>query len=377
MSKKVTIKNILMILGGILIGAGIGYFSAKLLLTEGGGSDEIGHPLYIKLMMLPLCVVGFFIVIGFHELGHVFAGLSQNFNFMLLTVGPLMFEKVSDKVVFKWNTNVNTFGGLALCLPEDQINLAKRYAFFVAGGPLASMLLGILTAVPLMIVEIDRTHALGFLSDFFLLLISMMSFGIALVTIIPFHSGGFTSDGGKMLELLIGGKESELQVMLLSQISLASSGVRPAQFDTDKLLHALSLAEQSPSKPYLHAFLYSHYQDVKDLDKAAFHLDEYLKGIDGVPSGFKASVYLEKAWFEARHFKNVELAREYFGKEKFGPIIPKSQILRAEAAIAHAEGNLELAAAKAKEAINELPKLLDKGSAIAEREWLEEMLLEN
>lgn len=377
MSKKVTIKNILMILGGILIGAGIGYFSAKLLLTEGGGNDDIDHPFYINLMMLPLSVIAFFIVIAFHELGHVFAGLSQNFKFRLLTVGPFMFEKELGKLVFKWNTNVNTFGGLALCLPEDQDKLAKRYAFFVAGGPLASILLGILTAILQLVLDIDRTHPAGYLSDFFLFLTCVMTICIAVATIIPYHSGGFTSDGGKMLTLLRGGKKAELEVILLSQITAASAGIRPALFDPETLLNALTLAEQSPNKPYLHAFLFNHYQDVKDIEKAAYHLEEYLKGVDGVPAGYKASVYLDKAWFEARYFKNVDLAREYFNKEKFGPIIPKSQILRAEAAIAYAEGNPELAAAKAKEAINELPKLLDKGSAIAEREWLEEMLLEN
>jgi hypothetical protein len=30
-----------------------------------------------------------------------------------------MIEKEEGKLKFKWNTNLNTFGGLALCLPQS------------------------------------------------------------------------------------------------------------------------------------------------------------------------------------------------------------------------------------------------------------------
>jgi hypothetical protein len=375
MKNKKIIKSILGFVGSLLIGGGIGYVAAKVLIGDSAG-DSIDHPLQIKLLMIPLGILAFFITIAFHELGHVFAGVSQNFKFRLFTVGPFMFEKELDKIIFKWNTNFNTFGGLALCLPQDQVNLTKRYAIFVAGGPLASLILGVLTAAPLLLIDFDRNHPAGYLFDFFLFLLSMMTFCIAVATLLPYHTGGFTSDGGKMLTLLRGGQKAEVEVILLSHIASGTAGTRPALYDARLMHHALNLPIEYPSKPYFHGFLYSHYQDIKDLDKTAYHLQAYLDGIDGVPDGYKAALYLEKAWFEARYHKNADLAKEYFNKEKFGPMIPKSQILRVEAAIAFAEDQPELAAAKVNEAIRELPKALDKGSAIAEKEWMEEMLEE-
>lgn len=373
MKNKKTIKSILGFLGALLIGGGIGYVAAKVSIGDSAG-DSIDHPIQIKLLIIPLGILAFFITIAFHELGHVFAGLSQKFKFRLMTVGPFMFEKELDKIIFKWNTNVNTFGGLALCLPEDQVNLIKRYAIFIAGGPLASILLGILTAAPLLLIDFDLNHPAVYLFDFFLFLICVMTFCIAVATLLPYHTDGFTSDGGKMLTLLRGGQNAEVEVILLSHIAGAAAGTRPALYDAQQMHYALNLPVEYASKPYFHGLLYSHYQDIKDLDKASYHLQEYLKGVDGVPEGVRAALYLEKAWFEARYNKNAELAKEYFSKEKFGPMIPKSQILRTEAAIAFAEGMHELAAAKVSEAIQELPKALDKGSAIAVKEWMEEML---
>ena len=357
-----------------IVGGGVGYMVAHLAL--GTAYTYFDPHWFHKLALFPMLVVSFFFVIGFHEMGHVWAGLSQKFEFRFVSVGPLMFEKELDKLVFKWNNNFNTMGGLALCLPKDDINLSKRFVVFTAGGPVASFVLSgigftILHFFPFQIADFGT-----YLLHAFLFTTSFLSLGIGIVTVLPMQTGGFTTDGGRIVNLLRKGPTAEIEATLLSYISKGTAGIRARLYDPNPLLRCVALPVESPMKPYLHSLLYNHFLDANQIEKAAFHLDEYLKAAETFPPGYVATLYLEKAWFEARFNKNVEGAKSYFSKEKIGVIVPKSLVLRAEAAIAFAEQNTELAKEKAADAIAQLPKLIDKGAAVAEKEWLEAMLSE-
>lgn len=360
-------------MGGIIIGATVAYLVLVVFGDVKGGSE---FPWHTKLLLIPVVAIALWITIAIHELGHVFAGLSQKFEFRLLSVGPVMVEKELGKLQFKRNTNFNTFGGVALCLPTDQQNLNKRFAIFAFGGPLASLIFGGFLSIFLIFIQLDTTLLGFYLLESFILISCILSFCIALVTLIPMHSEGFTSDGGRILNLLKGGPSAQIESTLLNAIAQATSGIRPSLINPDPILVALNLPYESPLKPYLSGLLYNHYQDAGELEKASWHLDQYLEGSLYIPKGYIASLYLEKAWFEARHNKNLSLAKEYSSREKAGVMVPKSQVLRVEAAIAMGEGNYSLAVKKINEAIKELPKLIDKGAAVAEKEWLEAMLEE-
>jgi hypothetical protein len=372
--KSAKLKNrILGFIGGIIIGATVAYL-VLVVFGDVKGSSEF--PWHTKLLLIPVVLMALWITIAIHELGHVLAGISQKFEFRLISVGPVMVEKELGKLQLKRNTNFNTFGGVALCLPTDQQNLNKRFAVFAFGGPLASVIFGGMLSLYLIFVQLDTASLAVYLLESFILISCILSFCIALVTLIPTHSEGFTSDGGRILNLLKGGPSAQIEATLLNAIAQATSGVRPSKISPDPILAALNLPNDSPLKPYLNGLLYNHYQDVGELEKASWHLDQYLAGAQFIPKGYVASLYLEKAWFEARHTKNLSLAKAYSSREKAGVMVPKSQVLRVEAAIAMGEGNNSLAIKKINEAIKELPKLIDKGAAVAEKEWLEQMLEE-
>jgi uncharacterized membrane protein len=81
----------------------------------------------------------FFIVIGVHAAGHAVAGVWVNFDFKMYVVGPFMWEKELTGWKFKWNKNVNTFGGMAICLPVRTENLPIRFSIYAPSGPIASL----------------------------------------------------------------------------------------------------------------------------------------------------------------------------------------------------------------------------------------------
>jgi hypothetical protein len=358
---------------GLLLGVIIGAITGYLVFAFMAPNEAVSHPWHVKLGLVPITIFTLLFTIAWHEWGHVLAGLSQNFEFRLISVGPLMLEKELGKLKFKWNTNFNLYGGLALCLPTNQNQLIKRFAVFAAGGPLASLLLGVLMMLFLIWKPLDTSVVFLYYLKSFIFLTCVTSFCIALMTSIPMQADGFTTDGGRILNLLKGGPAAQVEAALLHAVSQGASGIRPALIDPTPIHSALDLPVDSPFKPYLNAILYQHYQDKGDLENAGKFLEQYLAGAHAVPQGYLAILYLEKAWFEARYHNQAAVARDYFSREKIGVIVPKSLVLRAEAAIALAEGNHALAATKIQEAIDELPKLMDRGAAIAEKESLEEM----
>lgn len=364
------------VLSGIMlavIGAVMGFTIASIVLD---GEETVSTPLYYKLLNIPLIVIAYFVVIGIHELGHLLGGWSQKFAFRFITVGPFMLEREASRLKFKWNRQLNPLGGLALSLPEDQHNLVKRYTIFIAGGPIASILWGLLMLAGTTQLSFNQALLPWYLFDSFMLINCLLSFSIGVASLIPLKEGGISSDGAKLLNFAMGGHSAKVEATFIKYLAMATSGIRPSMMDPRPAEELINALPDSDMKAYFHSILYNHYQDIKELDKAAYHLDEYLKEADNIPKGYVASLYLEKAWFEARYNKNLEQALEYFHKEKFGVMIPKAQILRTEAAIALEKKDIILASEKINQALIELPKLMDKGAIISEKECLEEMLSE-
>jgi hypothetical protein len=352
------------------VGAGLGYAGHWL-----GGEARTTAPGLAwtdLLAMLPALLLALWVTLALHELGHVLAGLAVGFEFRLFVVGPLMLEREAGQFRFKWNRNLNTAGGLALCLPQGQHRLAQRFRWFAAGGPLASLVwTGLAVGLFLMARPALAGHGLGLAVTTFLVTSALCSPLIFLVTIIPMHMGGFDTDGARILNLWRRSPKATLDLALLQGSVQLMTGTRPRDLDPSPLLAAVGLPTNSPFKGYLHSFLHYHYLDRGELGPAAEQLAKYADFLPGIPRGYQAAVWLDRAYFGARHEGDAVAARQYWAQAEIGAVITPSRVLRAEAALALAEGNHDLAIQKAQHALVELPKSMERGTALAEREWLE------
>ncbi len=367
---KVVLFPLILALAGVAVGYGVGRFFSS--------PESSSHtPLEFKLLLLPLMLLAFLLVLALHELGHVLAGLAVGFDFRMYTVGPFMIEKEEGKLLFKWNKNLNTFGGLALCLPQNTENLAPKFIRFAAGGPVASLCwamlaFGVGQALP---TSPEGSFWMGtaLLSAFFGLS-AIFSLIIFVLTIIPMKSGGFYSDGGRILNLWKGGQQAQLEVILLQALAQSMTGTRIREIDIKPLQKALDFQVDTPFKAYIHSFLYLYFLDTHQPQEAGTHLDVYTQYLPQIPGGYQAALWLEKTYYTARYEEDADTARTYFDNAIIGAVIPKAQIFRAEAALALAEDKPKLALQKAEAAIAALPKSMDKGAAKAEAEWLEAII---
>ncbi|HAI76957.1 MAG TPA: hypothetical protein DCM08_11990 [Microscillaceae bacterium] len=354
----------------LLAGGLFGYFLGTFILVKDPNSVPV--PTYLKLLTVGIALFSGFLMIAWHELGHLIGGWAVRFRFQMYVVGPLLWMREGQKIVFKWNKNLNIFGGLALSLPQDTQNLTQRFLWTVAGGPLASLAGGMLFLAIYYggFGQVTAANPWAYFAGSVFFINGWMSLGLFLVSALPYHAGGFFSDGARILNMLSGGIKARREAIILSIISQSTSGIRPRDLSQSLLEEGLSVSEEWKVKPYIHYYLYLAALDKQDIATAAQHLDIYSDYVSEMPEAYRGTVYFENAFFKSYFLKDVAGAQDCLNKAKPCAIIPKHLIYKAEAALSWAQGHWEDASQKAALALAELPKSMDKGTAVAEQEWL-------
>lgn len=326
------------LVGLALAGALVGYFGATLIDDLFRKPDGAGAMVLI-FVALPLV---WLVVVGWHELGHVVGGWSVGGRFMLWVVGPIMLHRTPEGLRLSRNRSVNLGGGLAVCTPTELSRVTPaRTSVMILGGPFFSLLLpgliGWLLAGPL--------NGLGALGYNLLALIAVVSALIFIVTLAPFMAGGFKSDGRRAWDLLKGDVRSDQEAAFLLLTTSALGGVRPADYDPALVEKSLALGDGSIFDLYARVTVFYHHADRGEWTEAQARLDEAIAGEDQLVPYLRDVVRCEYAWLLATRSARVDLARAWLdsaGKLDFDP----ATRLRAEAAVALAEGNPEAAAEK-------------------------------
>jgi len=355
----------------MLIGAAVGFFGAKV---GGAAASTMAAPVLITLAIL--FIPAFFFVIALHEGGHALAGVWMNFDFRMFVVGPFLWDKEQRGWKFKWNKNVNTSGGMVICIPTTSDNVSKRFSLYAAGGPVASLLTALLAyGIYLVCQQLSFGSHAGQIFTYLWMMIAFLSAAIFVVTSIPLHAGGFSSDGARIIRLLRGGDTARFEVLLLKMISSSMAGNRPAQLHKEELEEAQTLAEKlnAPMGVYIYYFLYQAALDREEFDDAEIQLNKYIGEVDSIPEGLRGTVWIEAAFFYAYVKKDLQKASEYFDKYKPAALIPLALVYATRAAIAMLKYEVSESHIMIDKALNEIPNMMDRGIANVLHEKLTEM----
>jgi hypothetical protein len=359
-------KKILVFCISVVVGAGMGLLMGKYI------SEYTKHAHWSKgqvvslLLVLPLA---WLLAVGLHELGHALAGRRQGFVLHWFAVGPLMWKKLDGRLRFRWNTNLNAAGGMVLCVPPDDQNLRHRFMVFAAGGPLGSVVwaalaLGAWALLPTPGTAVGQVLAAG------LAMSGWISVFLALLTLVPLHIGGFSSDGARMLNLWRGGPAGQLEMAVLSAFVRAAGGMRPRELPLAQLEAAVALPDELPFKLYAYQYLYLAALDAGRIDQARHYLQASRERLALAPPALQANGWLESAFFAAAFEHDLPAARSFRDQAQITSHTTADALPRAEAALARAAGDADAARTHAQTALRELPKGLDQGSARFYTEWL-------
>ncbi|MFJ8063941.1 M50 family metallopeptidase [Psychrobacillus sp. NPDC096426] len=204
---------------------------------------------YEMTVMLSGILLSLWLAITIHELGHVVAGKAGGFEFVFFISGPVQCLKTVDGISLKENKIWLFLGGVALMIPPrvGYKKLAKKEALFVAGGPVASVLIGILSL------------ALYYLSGYILFMyFAIMNIAIFCATAIPLKTS-MKTDGYVLLTLL---KNNDETIKLLDELVLSKellSNKQPIQWDVELVNFA---RQKQPSIENLQYAMLLYYYEV-------------------------------------------------------------------------------------------------------------------
>jgi len=359
-----------------LIGGFIGGFLMTLLLNSNVASAFLERFNFLSnfsiLYFLLSAPLWWYVMILLHELGHLIAGIFCKFNFYFLSVGPVKVEKKQDGLTFSRHRFINVAGGLTLMIPDEKYNNKTRWLIFIAAGPLASLVVGIMLFLFLMSQEAGQLNI--FLVNTLLgVALSSLFIGFVL-SAIPMNMkelGG--NDGQMILDIYRGGKGLEIRNLFFKLINASIQGTRPAFLNRSDIASLIHFSKNVELIPQItgHFFAYNHYLERKRIKKAQFHIkcaDKLTQTEDGAL--IRPSILLEQAWLSLILEKDIELAKSLVSEaEKGYHQVPA--LKRVHAAIALLNGDVQLAKKEAEIGIKEAKRDYDKGGNLFEIEMLE------
>lgn len=204
-----------------------------------------------------------------HELGHLFAGWASGKTLRSFHVGP--FQWAIRNGVSKYTFNLRKFcGGSVGMVSPDLVHMRSRKAFFIMGGPVASLVLGSICIVATLL-----TPGTAWEQDW--LLFSMMAnFSIAAfaVNLIPLKPESNYSDGAQLYQIVTNGPWARVHFAFAMVAASLVSKVRQRDFDVSAINQAADSVPTGERGLLLRLFACLHYIDTGEIAKAMVSMQE-------------------------------------------------------------------------------------------------------
>ena len=282
--------------------------------------------------LLPALYLGLVI----HELGHVVTAGLAGLDVGGLCIGGFMVMQSGGRWMFRFSLRwLLNFGGFVVPLPASREFPQSRFAWFIAGGPIASILL---TAACWLAVSRSGDAAGDWIRT---LLWASGVFIIASVT--PFSVQGMRSDGLVLWQLWRKPKITQRLMSFLALRAAEMKGVRPRDFDLELMKEVLDTTQAETFYTLVQIYAWYWRVDQGDEIGALEHLEKFLASAGrGRSKALKRSACQVAAAASASTRNNPTQARVWMERaSKFGRPTSVESTEGIEARIAMIEGRYE------------------------------------
>jgi hypothetical protein len=330
------------------------------------------NPLVIFLSAFFILILSVFL----HEVGHFVAGWLVGMRLRSFAVMQFLVYKTVGSWRIRWDSKIGFLGGLVLNYSTISTGFRWRNVVMVAGGPAVNLLLALAAFVFSLSLPANPWGENPWFGQpfFHLNLLIGVSMYFFFNNIWPSRGSGIENDGMLLLQLIRNDLKLKQEMALSSLIGAAMTGQRPRDWNSDWLLEAADLQNRKGIDELALLFAYYRALDTQAPGLAGQNLDRLLEQIEGVPLSMRWDVLLEATYFEAFHRQNFNAAGAWFIQTQNHQSDPALG-LRAEAALALVEGQANQALELAERAQLNLDKSKIPGIAIAERDWLQELIV--
>jgi len=282
-NKKILIDSTIgLIMGGGLVFLVYEVIDKQTLLKFFPTESALSNTIFFSSVVLAP-----FVAIALHELGHLFAGLLQNFKTELYVVGFLGIKRENNKLRVYFNTNVQYFGGVAATSPTkllEETDLINKYKLILISGPIASLVVAF--------------AAIGYflfnnsLFNPFFGILGVASFGIFLATTLPEKTGIFFTDRKRFQRLNDKGEIGKTELAFLQIVNQTLLENTCKNIAIDKLA-LLKKDADNIIQFWGHYFEYQYFKDNNMADAALETKANLLSYKSYLPNAFWKTLAIE------------------------------------------------------------------------------------
>lgn len=336
------------------------YFGIGMVMTpKVVGAIRVMDPFVSTLVLLAL-VPAAWCAILIHEAGHLFGGIMVGMKPAFLMVGPLKLVFSGFKASLALNKTLSTWGGLAVCIPRDGRTKPIEMVLMIGAGPAASLLGGLFALGMAGFLEGPYSLVVGFFA--------ILSLAIGFATLLPIRAGGFDSDGGQLLQLATGSKDSVARLLLGVVLGQDGAGVRPREWSVCQINEAIKEVTDPLIRVAAHSILAAHADDAGDTSELESAYETFAKslhegGLVSYPTAFRSDLVLPVAIFIAENYHDPDLAEKWIllGDK---PVVAPYLLPCAQALVAKSKGKMEEASSLARKAMAMISSSPINGSAM-------------
>lgn len=252
-------------------------------------------PAFNGLLFFP----ALYVAIAFHEIGHLIAGKLAGLDTGGISVGPFLVAKSGKNWVFRFERRLNVGGFFT---PFTSIEVPPlRYAWMVAGGPLVSVAL---TLLSVLIFTRYGSGLWNWIGSLF-----WMSLFTVMISAIPFSSGLQKSDGARLWQLIRYPERARFWMALLALQTEDAKGLRPREWNRRSFEQILTI--DPAASEYLYSQLLAFYRRLDDgvEGEALVHLENALARYTRAGKPLRQALFLEAASANANIRKQPDKAR--------------------------------------------------------------------
>lgn len=309
--------------------------------------------MHVAFLVIAVCLA-----LVVHAVGHAVGGGLGGLRLTLLIVGPVHLQRVSDgRLRRQLNRKLAYACGMVFSAPRRAAGLRRAMLHFVAGGPIASIAVGMaalatwtLSDLPGITFPLPGSFRGALSLGVFTLGVASCALGFW--TLLPRRQGTFATDGRQILSLRLAGPRADRYAAVMALGSCMMAGMRPRDWDPAVVAQAISLPDHSYVDLAGRHMAYEHALDRGDIPAAREQIRYLVDRIGHAPIDFRPVIEVEVAYFEAAYEGDAESARRRLdgaGKRAVHGLEATASLC-AEGALLLAEGDAAGACARLREA---------------------------
>jgi hypothetical protein len=277
-----------------------------------------------------------FLVTAVHESGHLVAGCCVGFRFKGVLISPFRIRLNSG--CWQFSIRPRVFRGLAYMSLDRVRRIRRRLIVFVSGGPAASILVGALAAVGGEMGLSRYNSTVPAFLEFF----GIWSFLIGCISLIPFRSGRYSSDGALLRALLFSRMGCSQLIAAYAISAIKSDDYFPPAY-LRRWLRVSSVLTDTNRVSFQARWL--AYEAADNADTEGNNLEACLRDSTEMDDDQRDKLIVEAACFHAWQRKDVHKANVWLSRLRFSDRLHWLSRQRAEVAILCGRGRFDEAIA--------------------------------